>query len=319
MVEFIQGTPRQQIHLFSECIEELIGEEHVIRFIDAWVESLDIASLGFEIPKRETGRRPYRPQMLIKLYLYGYLERVRSSRRLEKECRRNTELVWLTENLAPDFKTIADFRKDSGQAIRAVFQEFLRFAMQLGLVKFRELAADSTKLRAQNSGKEVYRKDTIEEVERRIREKIEEYLKDIECHDETEEQKGLDVNPTHVKEALKELERLQKRERKIAAIKSRFQENPELREQYATDPDCRLQNDKGKIRPGYNVQAVVDGERKLIVACDVDCSQSDQNQIPLVVDRIREQKRLLGIEEKSSISTDSGYYSEKHLLEVLEE
>ena len=109
-MNYIEGIPREQIFLFNECMEEIIEKDNIVRFIDAYVESLDMEGLGFKMPKGNTGTPPYRPQLKLKIYIYGYFEKIRSSRRLEKECHRNKELIWLTNSLAPDFKTIADFR-----------------------------------------------------------------------------------------------------------------------------------------------------------------------------------------------------------------
>ena len=124
MVRYIEGIPRNQIYLFNECLDEMVKHDNIVRFIDAYVESLDLEKLGFEIPTMTTGASPYRSQLKLKIYIYGYMERIRSSRKLEKECKRNTELIWLTENLAPDFKTIADFRKNNLTALKNLFKEF---------------------------------------------------------------------------------------------------------------------------------------------------------------------------------------------------
>lgn len=149
MVGYIEGTPRYQIYLFKECLNDMIDKDNMVRFIDAYVESLDMEKIGFKIPVRITGTPPYHAQLKLKIYIYGYMERIRSSRRLEKECRRNKELIWLTENLAPDFKTIADFRKDNRKALENLFKEFLKLCHKLNLLALTTVAIDGSKIRGQ--------------------------------------------------------------------------------------------------------------------------------------------------------------------------
>ena len=157
-MNYIEGTSREQIFLFNECIEEIIAEDNIVRFIDAYVESLDMEGLGFKMPKGNTGTPPYKPQLKLKIYIYGYFEKIRGSRRLEKECHRNKELIWLTNSLAPDFKTISDFRKDNHKAFRNIFKDFLKLCHKLQLLSFKVVAIDGTKMRGQNSLNEVYKK-----------------------------------------------------------------------------------------------------------------------------------------------------------------
>ena len=148
-MEYISGTPRKQLVLFDTCLDELIPVDHPIRVIDAYVDSLDLHGAGFDMPEMKTGTPPYDPSLLLKIYIYCYLERIRSSRKIEKECQRNKELIWLTGNLAPDFKTIADFRRDNKTGIASIFRDFLHLCKQLNLLSLRITATDGTKIRAQ--------------------------------------------------------------------------------------------------------------------------------------------------------------------------
>jgi transposase len=178
MYRYIEGTPRRQLYLFNECLDELVGEESIVRFIDAYVEMLDMGALGFRMHDEVTGAPAYRPQAKLKIYVYGYFEKVRTSRKLEKECMRNKEMIWLTEGLAPDFKTIADFRKDNYRALKKIFKEFLKLCYRLNLITFGTVAIDGSKLRGQNSLNEIYSRERMDKIEKEIQEKIDRYLHD---------------------------------------------------------------------------------------------------------------------------------------------
>ena len=314
MVQYIEEIPRNQIFLFNECLDEIVEDDSIVRFIDVYVESLDMENLGFKVPAMKTGAPPYRAQLKLKIYIYGYLERIRSSRRLEKECKRNTELMWLTGNLAPDFKTIADFRKDNLTALKKLFKEFLKLCRKLELLSFKTVAIDGTKMRGQNSLNEIYRIEPMDQVENEIQEKINSYLKELDELDETEQKNGISVNKESIENITSKLNKQLKRKDKIALINQIFEENPDIKTCYATDTDCRLQSDKGKVRPGYNPQTAVDDKNKLIVVAEVTNEQSDQKQLTPMLSLIKEQKEELGIEEKTTGVADAGYYSEKEIL-----
>jgi transposase len=226
---FIQGDGRTQGTLFPVTLDELIPQDHVCRVIDAFVERLDMAGLGFERAEPgETGRPGYDPRDLLKLYLYGYLQQVRSSRRLENECRRNVEVMWLLNRLAPDHKSIAEFRRMHSEAVTPAGAELIRFARSLGLVRAEWVALDGSKFRAVSSLGSV-----------REREAVKRYLESLESADHDEE---LVVEPSKVAEALKKLQE---------------HKEPEAHFMRATI---------GAKVPAYNVQAAVDSEHALIVA-----------------------------------------------------
>ncbi len=314
MVGCITGTSRHQIYLFNECLDEIIDVNNIVRFIDVYVESLDMENLGFKMPIGTTGTPPYRPQVKLKIYIYGYLERIRSSRRLEKESKRNKELIWLTENLSPDFKTIADFRKDNYKAFKNVFKDFLKLCHKLELISFKVVAIDGTKMRGQNSLNEVYKKENIKKVENEIQEQINNYLRELDEMDKKEQAGSFSINRKEIQEITNRLGKQLKRKDKVEFIKNIFLNNPELKTYFATDNDCRLQSDKGKIRPGYNPQTAVDDKNKLIIVADVTNEQNDKKQLTPIVKQVKEIKNDLKIKEETHGVADSGYYSEREIL-----
>ena len=239
---YLQGEGRTQGTLFPACLEELIPGDHVCRVIDAFVDRLDMAGLGFERAEAaETGRPGYDPRDLLKLYLYGYLQQIRSSRRLELECRRNVELMWLLGRLVPDHKTIAEFRRMHRDAVTAVGAELIRFARAVGLVKGEWVAIDSSKFQTVSSARSV-----------REREALERYLEQLELSDEQDE---VVVDPGAVASALEKLRK-----------------HPE--------PEAGLMHTAAHgLIPAYNVQAAVDAEHALIVAQQVILQAGDNSSL----------------------------------------
>jgi len=186
-MKYIKGTDREQVILFPEVIDDYIAEENPVRFIDAFVESLDLKELGFKHAElNSTGRPPYNPSDLLKLYIYGYLNRVRSSRLLEKECKKNVEVMWLLKKLTPDFKTIADFRKDNQDAIKKVFKEFIILCKKLDLFGGELVSIDGSKFKAVNSKKRNFNDALLKKKLKDIEEKTETYLKELENNDNSE-------------------------------------------------------------------------------------------------------------------------------------
>src|SRR6266851_2739755 len=239
---FVQGEGRTQGTLFPVClVEELIPGDHVCRVIDAFVDRLDMAGLGFERAEAaETGRPGYDPRDLLKLYLYGYLQQIRSSRRLESECRRNIELMWLLGRLAPDHKTIAEFRRMHREGVTAAGAELVRLARSVGLVKGEWIAIDGSKFQAVSSAKSV-----------REREALERYLEQLERSDEQDE---VVIDPSAVARALEKL-----------------RQHPE--------PEVGFMRTTQGFIPAYNVQAAVDAEHALIVAQQVTDQASDNRSL----------------------------------------
>ena len=187
MSRFIAGADRQQAALLPECLDDFIAEDNTVRIVDVFIDELDLADLGFDgANPAATGRPSYHPAVLLKLYLYGYLNRIQSSRRLERECQRNVELMWLTGRLAPDFKTIADFRRDNGKGIRNVCRRFVRLCRELKLFTEGVVAIDGSKFKAVNNRERNYTPGKIERRERELEESIQRYLDALETADRTQ-------------------------------------------------------------------------------------------------------------------------------------
>ncbi len=311
---YINETPREQLNLFAEKLDDLISRDNTVRFIDAYIDSVDLCKLGFKNrgTKEGKGRPAYKPSVMLKIYIYGYLNRIRSSRKLEAECRRNVELIWLTGRLWPDFKTIADFRKDNGKGIKKIFKEFLKLCHKLELLSLRCVGIDGTKERAQNSSDNIYKREEIERIERRIQEKINQYLEDLELNDKKEESEYEFLS----KNLPEKLAQLKKSRDKIELIKRIFEKNPELEIFFANDTDSSYQKDNNRINAGYNCQAAVDEKNKLILAAEVTNESNDLHQLNTMMDEIRELKKDLGCDEKTITIADAGYFDEREILEA---
>src|SRR5215831_14821373 len=186
MPRFIEGQDRHQVTLLPESLDDFIAADNAVRVVDAFVDELDLEGLGFEgVSPADTGRPSYHPGVLLKIYIYGYLNRVQSSRRLERECQRNLELLWLTGRLAPDFKTIADFRRDSGKGIRNVCRRFVELCRDLKLFSQAEVAIDGSKFKAVNSRERNYTEGKIARREREIETNIQRYMDALDTNDRT--------------------------------------------------------------------------------------------------------------------------------------
>jgi transposase len=276
MKRFVEGEDRSQSTLFPERLDDYIAEDNPVRVIDAFVDELDLADLGFErVQPQATGRPGYHPASLLKIYVYGYLNRIQSSRRLERETQRNVEMMWLTGRLMPDFKTIADFRKDNSKAIRQVCREFIELCRSLELFTQAIVAIDGSKFKAVNSKD---RNDTRASMKRRIarmEQHIERYMSLLDKADK-EEPSVRDMKVPELEEkiaALKErMQSLKKREREVLA-------HPD-KQISQTDPDSRLMKKGGMgSQVSYNIQTAVDTEHKLIIAHDVTNAAVDRNQL----------------------------------------
>jgi transposase len=198
MRRFIEGEGRHQVTLLPECLDDYIGEDNPVRVVDMFVDELDLAELGFGgVAPAVTGRPSYHPSVLLKIYIYGYLNRIQSSRRLEREAQRNVELMWLTGRLAPDFKTIADFRHDNGKGIRNVCKRFVDMCRQLNLFSQAIVAIDGSKFKAVNNRDKNFTPHKLEQRMKQIDESIERYLNALETADRTQ--------PTEVEAKTKDL------------------------------------------------------------------------------------------------------------------
>ena len=298
MSRFIEGEDRSQATLFPESLDEYIAEDSAVRVIDVFIDDLDISGLGFKSEPAATGRPGYHPKTMLKLYVYGYLNRIQSSRRLEREAQRNVELMWLLGRLAPDFKTIADFRKDNGEAIRLVCREFVVLCRKLNLLSDTLVAIDGSKFKAVNGRDKNY---TRAKMKRRLQEleaSIERYLARLATADATEPP-GDDAKTLNDKVAglREEMQRLKK-------LEVRMLEAPD-QQLSLTDPDARSMNARGSGIVGYNVQSAVDSRHHLIIAHEVSNVGSDRRQLsPLA----RQAKAALGAETLEVVA-DRGYYN----------
>lgn len=298
----LSGIGREQITLFPEAIEDYITADNPVRFLDAFVDQLDMASLGFRhATVNETGRPPYNPKDLLKLYLYGYLNRIRSSRLLERETKRNLEVVWLLKRLSPDHKTISDFRKDHAQALREVFKQFVVLCKQLELFGAELVAIDSTKFKASNARDRVKDKQQLEGSITRISESIGQYLAHMEENDHNDQ---TSASPCVTKEALQaKIARLQNQK---AQLQEALQTLDQTQAKYAslTDPDCRLMKNERRIEPAYTLQAAVDAQHSLIVDYELTQDAADNNHLAPVATAA---KQILGV-DTLTVCADAGYY-----------
>jgi len=308
MARFIEGEDRCQRALLPEYLEDYVSEENPVRVIDVFVDELDLAALGFErVRAASTGRPGYRPGSMLKLYLYGYLNQVQSSRRLEREARRNTELMWLLGKLAPDFKTIADFRRDNGEALRAACAAFVAICRQIGLLTGGVVAVDGSRFKAVNTRDKNY---TPAAVRRRIEQaeaSIERYLQALDTADRQEGEEA-ELRGDRLKERLVSLRR---QVRELQVMEAEVAQAPD-RQISLTDPDARAMatNGKGTGLVGYNVQAAVDAEHHLIVVHEVTNQGYDRCQL---ANMARQAQAATGA-ESLSVLADRGYFSGAEIL-----
>lgn len=304
MMKYIQGQDRSQIMLFPDCIEDYVGEDNPVRVIDAFVDSLDLAEAGFyRTTPKETGRPPYNPQDLLKLYVYGYFNKIRSSRKLMIECTRNVELFYLLGKLTPDFRTIADFRKDNAKALKNVFHAFVKLCMKLGLYQKELFAIDGSKFRAVNSKDNTYNAEILEKKLRRIDEHIKEYLSQMDQEDQPEPDV---LTPEQVKAAIQELT---ERKEKYQEYLTELLESGET-QLLLTDPEARRMHSKDGFHCCYNVQTAVDKGSHLIAEFQVTNHNTDQGLLEEVADGI---KKGLDI-ETIEVVADKGYESRQDIL-----
>jgi transposase len=304
MSRFIVGQNREQVTLLAECLDDFIAEDNTVRVVDAFIGELDMAALGFEgATPPATGRPSYHPSVLLKLYLYGYLNRIQSSRRLERECQRNVELMWLTGRLAPDFKTIADFRKDNGKGIRNVCRRFVLLCRELKLFTQAVVAIDGSKFKAVNNRERNYTAGKIERRERELEESIQRYLDALETADRTQ---PVEL-PAKTERLQGKIAKMRQRMQDLQTIKAQLDTQPD-RQLSQTDPDARAMTThsaKGTAMVGYNVQAAVDTKNHLIVAHEVTNTGSDRSQLSKLALAARD---AMGSAELQAIA-DRGYYS----------
>ena len=302
MKRFVEGLDRGQITLFPASLDDYVTEDNPVRVVDVFVDGLDLDKLGFVgVQPLDTGRPSYHPGGMLKLYIYGYLNRVPSSRRLERECQRNIEMIWLTGQLAPDFKTIADFRKDNGKAIREVCREFVALCRKLDLLVAASVAIDGSKFKAVNARDKNFTEGKMKRRLERIDESIARYLSQLE----TADRHGDAVPEAKVERLKGKIEKLKEEIVRLNAINAEMMES-EDKQISLTDPDARSMATSGKDTGivGYNVQIAVDTQHHLIVAHEVTNVGIDRHQLASMAGQARAEMAV----ETLEVVADRGYY-----------
>jgi transposase len=302
MARFVEGVDRGQSTLFPALLDDYVTEDNPVRAVDVFVDALDLDKLGFVgVQPLETGRPGYHPGTMLKLYIYGYLNRVPSSRRLERECQRNIEMIWLTGQLAPDFKTIADFRKDNGKAIREVCREFVALCRKLDLLVAASVAIDGSKFKAVNARDKNFTEAKMKRRLERIDESIARYLSQLE----TADRHGDAVPEAKVARLKGKIEKLKEEIVRLNAINAEMMKS-EDKQISLTDPDARSMATSGKDTGivGYNVQIAVDTQHHLIVAHEVTNVGTDRHQLANMARQARDEMAA----ETLEVVADRGYY-----------
>jgi transposase len=309
MKRFVEGIDRGQATLFPEYLADWISEDNPVRVIDAFVDRLDLSRLGFDgVAPEVTGRPSYHPSVLLKLYIYGYLNRVQSSRRLEREAGRNVEVMWLTGRLVPDHKTIADFRKDSGAAIKQVCVQFIEICRKIGLLATSSVAIDGSKFKAVNTRDKNFTRGKVERRRAQLEESVARYLAQLDTADRQEPSEELAAKTDHLKEKLVKLESEMER---LVAMEKMMLASPD-QQISLTDPDSRSMatSGRGSGVVGYNVQVAVDTDHHLIIAHEVTNTGSDRAQLANIASQAKD---VLGVEKLEAVA-DRGYYSGEEIL-----
>ena len=309
MKRFIAGADRGQTTLLPECLDDFIDESNPVRAIDAFVEALDLTELGFDgVKPAETGRPAYHPSVLLKLYIYGYLNRVHSSRRLEREAGRNLEVLWLLGRLVPDDKVIADFRKDNGPAIRKVCARFVELCRKLGLLTKASVAIDGSKFKAVNDRDKNFTRNKLERRRKQLEESVARYLSQLDTADRQEPSEALAAKTAHLKE---KIAKIGEEVKKLDAIEKQTLASPD-QQISLTDPDSRSMatSGRGSGMVGYNLQIAVDTEHHLIVAHEVINEGHDRAQLAGMAGKAKE---ALGVEQLDAVA-DRGYFDSLEIL-----
>lgn len=308
MGRFVEGEDRRQSLLLPESLDDYVTEDNPVRVVEVFIEELDLGALGFEgIQPAATGRPAYHPATLLKIYLYGYLNRIQSSRRLERETQRNIELMWLTGRLMPDFKTIADFRRDNGPAIRAACAQFVVLCRQFNLFTRAVVAIDGSKFKAVNNRDKNF---TVAKVAKRIEQVEASIARYLAALDRADRQDG-DVAEAKTVRLKEKIEGLRRQMQSLKEMGRQVEAAPD-KQVSLVDPDARSMATSGKGTGivGYNVQMAVDAEHHLIVAHEVTNIGNDRAQLTSMGQRARD---ATGCEE-ITVLADRGYYNGDEVL-----
>src|ERR1700720_4616788 len=303
MKRFIEGEDRTQVTLLPPCLEDYVEAENPVRVVEVFVDGLDLGGLGFVgVDPAATGRPAYHPAVLLKLYIYGYLNRIQSSRRLEREAQRNVELMWLTGRLRPDFKTIANFRKDNGRAIRKVCRQFIVLCRQLNLFTEAIVAIDGSKFKAVNNRDKNF---TPAKMQRRMAQ-IEASIAAMDTADRAEPEVA-ELKKGRLQEKIAALKEQMQR---LTVLEARMLASPD-QQLSLTDPDARSMKSRDGGIVGYNVQTAVDAKNPLIVAHEVITAGIDREQLTPMAEQAR---AAMGIDELTVVA-DRGYFKGEQVLQ----
>jgi transposase len=309
MKRFVAGADRGQSTLLPERLDDWVDESNPVRVIDAFVDALDLGELGFSgVEPAATGRPSYHPCVLLKLYIYGYLNRVQSSRRLEREAGRNLEVMWLLGRLVPDDKVIADFRKDNGPAIRKVCARFVELCRKMGLLTNARVAIDGSKFKAVNNRDKNFTRGKVERRRAQLEESVARYLSQLDTADRQEPSEALAAKTLHLKE---KLGKIKEEMAKLAALEKRMLSSPD-QQISLTDPDSRSMatSGRGSGVVGYNVQVAVDTEHHLIVTHEVTNVGNDTAHLANMASQA---KAVLGVQKLEAVA-DRGYFKGEEIL-----
>jgi transposase len=309
MKRFVAGADRGQSTLLPECLDDFIDESNPVRVIDVFVDSLDLAEMDFDgVDPAATGRPAYHPSVLLKLYIYGYLNRVQSSRRLEREAGRNVEVMWLLGRLAPDHKTIADFRKDNGSGLRKVCGRFVELCREMGLLATAGVAIDGSKFKAVNNRDKNFTRAKVDRRRAQLEESVGRYLSQLDTADRQEPTETLAVKVTRLKE---KLTKLKEQMGKLAVYEKRMLASAD-QQISLTDPDSRSMatSGRGSGVVGYNVQVAVETEHHLIVTHEVTNTGSDRAQLATIA---KQAKAVLQTDKLEAVA-DRGYFNSPEIL-----
>jgi len=306
MKRFIEGEGRNQSTLFPELLDDYIAEDNPVRVIDVFVDELDLGQLGFgRVDPKVTGRPAYHPSTLLKLYIYGYLNRIQSSRRLEREAQRNVELMWLTERLSPDHKTISDFRKDNSKAIRGVCREFVVLCRRLNLFAQALVVIDGSKFKAVNNRDRNFTRAKMKRRLAQIEASLDRYFEQLERADREESE----INEIKTVSLKDKIAALKEEMARLKVLEVQMQKAPD-KQVSLTDPDARAMKSRGNGIVGYNVQTAVDAEHHLIVAHEVTNQGSDRDQLSPMATQADEAMDA----EELTVIADAGYFKREELL-----
>src|SRR5277367_835908 len=314
MQGFVRGADRQQTTLLPECLDDWVEESNPVRAVDVFVDAQELRDLGFDgVDPAATGRPAYHTSAMLKLYIYGYLNRVQSSRRLERESGRNLEVMWLTGRLVPDHKTIADFRKDNGPAIKKVCAQFVELCRTMGLLAKASVAIDGSKFKAVNSRDNNFTKGKLERRLKQIEESVARYMGQLDTADR---QTAVGEDPSETvlltKTRLKEkLVKLEEEVKRLKAMEKQVLASPD-QQVSLTDPDCRSMatSGRGSGMVAYNVQSAVDTEHHLIVTHEVTNVGSDRAQLAGMAEETKATLEATNLD----VIADRGYFSSEQIL-----